>query len=129
MIAESPCRLPQTAARNVFRLRRIPYRWNLPPVFWCAGLIVGVGARWRGFDRAELAARLDCPLLVIHGALDVVSPIEDGRDIASAAPQGRIFELPDAGHLGLWTDERFAGACARELERFFERINTTTPGG
>lgn len=129
VVAEAPYRVPQTPARNVLRLRQLPHRWNLAPALWCIGLDVGAGAGWRGFDRALHAARLSCPLLAIHGSLDEVSPIQDGRDIAKAAPRGRILELPEAGHYGLWTDVRFAEPCAREMRGFLQSLMIPAPSG
>jgi pimeloyl-ACP methyl ester carboxylesterase len=129
VIAEAPYRFPWTPARNVLRLRRLPYRWNLMPALWCVGWDVGAGPNWRGFDRAGHASHLGCPLLVIHGTLDEVSPVEDGRKIATAAPLGRLLELPEAGHYGLWTDARFAGTCAEGLRAFLSQPAPAAPSG
>lgn len=126
VIAEAVYRLPSTPARNVLRVRRLPYRWNLGPALMCIGLDAGAGPKWRGFDRAVHASGLRCPLLVIHGALDEVCPVEDGRAIAAAAPRGRILEFPDAGHFGLWSDERFAKVCAAEVAEFLLAISPAT---
>jgi pimeloyl-ACP methyl ester carboxylesterase len=103
VIAEAPYRLARTPARNVLVNFGMPHRLNLPLALACIGIDARIGPRWQGFDRAALAARLRAPLLVIHGVLDDVSPVEDGRAIAAAAPEGTIVELPEAGHHGIWT--------------------------
>lgn len=50
------------------------------------------------FDRAALAARLACPLLLLHGVADSVCPIASARQIASQASDGQLVEFPNAGH-------------------------------
>ena len=127
-IAEAPYRLPLTPARNVMRLNHLPYRLNLPVAMGLVGLRLGVGAGWRrgqdgvGFDRAAHAARLGCPLLVIHGSEDEISPIEDGRAIASAAPAGEIVEVEGAGHNDLWAEEGWVEVCAGAMRGFVGRV-------
>ncbi len=62
-------------------------------------------------------ARAACPVLVIGGADDPVTPIEDQRDIAAALPREwvRFVEFPKAGH-GVWRDEpQQAMALLREF--------------
>jgi len=55
--------------------------------------------------RPGLAA-VQCPVLVMAGTRDPVTPVEDAREIAAAipAPWGRIVEFPEAGH-GAWRDD------------------------
>ncbi|MBU6258837.1 MAG: alpha/beta hydrolase [Burkholderiales bacterium] len=55
--------------------------------------------------RPGLAA-VQCPVLVLAGELDPVTPIDDARDIAAAipAPWGRLATFAHAGH-GVWRDE------------------------
>lgn len=122
VIAEAPYRLPWTPAFNVTRLAGMPYRLNGPAGFALLGLRLGVGPLWRGFDRAEHAARLRVPLLVLHGDADPVCPIDDGRAIAHAAPKGRIVELPGASHNDLWTDDRFAPRSAEAVQTFIRAL-------
>lgn len=55
-----------------------------------------VGLRFR--STREAAARLDVPLLVLHGTGDAISPIEHGRGIADAAPLGSIIEAAGGAH-------------------------------
>lgn len=116
VIAEAPYRVPATPARNVLRQIGMPFRWNLPVALACIGVEVGQGFAWRGFDRALHAARLDVPLLVIHGTNDPVCPIEDGDQIAHAA--GAEFVAIEGGaHLDLWNDQKPAQTIASWLAR------------
>lgn len=119
VIAESPYRLPATPARNVLRARALPWRLTLLPALRVIGLLTRAGRRlFSGFDRAAHAARLTCPLLVIHGTEDEVCPIEDGRTIAAAAPSGTLARIEGARHNDLWTDPAHAAACAAHVSRF-----------
>ncbi|MBL8763688.1 MAG: alpha/beta hydrolase [Phycisphaerae bacterium] len=118
VIAESPYRFPITPARNVMRARAMPQRLTLPLALTLLGLAFGRGFAWilgrcdPAFDRAGLAARLTCPLEVIHGDRDAICPLDDGRAIVAGAPVGTLRVITDAGHDDLWTDERFRQAVA-----------------
>lgn len=50
-------------------------------------------------------ARVQCPVLVMAGALDPVTPLEDAQEIAAAIPPpwGRLVVFDRAGH-GAWRD-------------------------
>ena len=122
VIAEAPYCLPWTPARNVMRLAGYPYRWNIAPVFALLGLRLGVGPWWRDFDRAAWAKRTACPLLVIHGTLDEVCPLQDGRDIAGAAPEGELIAIEGRAHNDLWADDEARAADA--VQDFAHRIAT-----
>ena len=54
-------------------------------------------------------ARVQCPVLVMAGELDPVTPLADAQDIAAAipAPWGRLVTFPNAGH-GAWRDDAVA---------------------
>jgi proline iminopeptidase len=47
-----------------------------------------------------------CPVLVLAGEQDPVTPVDDAREIAAAIPPpwARLVVLPDAGH-GTWRDQ------------------------
>ncbi|MCA9293284.1 MAG: hypothetical protein KDA20_05665 [Phycisphaerales bacterium] len=111
VIAEAPYRLPWTPARNVMRLAGYPYRWNIVPVFGLLAIRLG---GWRTFDRARWAKQVICPLLVIHGTLDEVCPLQDGRDIASAAPAGTLIAIEGRTHNDLWADDEPRAAEATQ---------------
>jgi len=125
VIAEAPYRLPWTPARNVMRLRGLPWRWNIGAVFAILGVWLGVGARWRGFDRAEHAARMKYPLLVLHGSDDSVCPVEDGREIAAAAKTGTFLRIEKGQHFGLWTEAPGAELCGAAVREFLGRLEAS----
>jgi len=64
--------------------------------------------------------RLACPLLVVHGADDRLSPVEQGRVIAEAAPHGELLVVEGAGHLDV---HRVGG------ERHDEAVRRLLAGG
>ena len=51
-------------------------------------------------------ARVQCPVLVMAGEQDPVTPLADAQEIAAAipAPWGRLATFAHAGH-GAWRDE------------------------
>jgi proline iminopeptidase len=62
-------------------------------------------------------AAVQCPVLVMAGEQDPVTPLEDAQDIAAAipAPWGRLATFANAGH-GAWRDEPDAAmAVLREF--------------
>jgi uncharacterized protein len=124
VIAEAPYRLRETPARNVLAARGLPHRATLKPALWLAAPRLAASGAYRGFDRALHAARVSCPVLVLHGSEDRVSPVDDGRAIAAAAPHGGIAEILGAGHNDLWTDPRFAQQSAVAVHEF---IRSTVP--
>lgn len=56
------------------------------------------GVRPRSLD-VNCLAGLSCPLLVIHGRADEVSPVEDGRQVAKLAAAAELLELPNSSHV------------------------------
>jgi proline iminopeptidase len=54
-------------------------------------------------------AHVQCPVLVMAGELDPVTPLADAQDIAAAipAPWSRLVTFPKAGH-GAWRDDPVA---------------------
>jgi uncharacterized protein len=95
VIAEGPYRLWDEPLHNVFRRHRYP-RWPIIPL---AGLWLRLTAEgFKHFDRAQHAAQLGCPLLVLHGSQDRLCPITSARMIAEAAPSGEFIEIEGGGH-------------------------------
>lgn len=119
VIAEGVYRLARTPAFNVMRLSALPYRLNGPLAFALLGLS---RSGWRGFDRAEHAARLACPLLVLHGEADEVSPPEDARAVAAAARRVTLAMIPAGTHNELWTDESTRPACVAAVAEFLGMV-------
>ena len=54
------------------------------------------------FDSELLAARIDRPVLVLHGSLDEIVPVELGRSLSTRFPHARFVEVTGAGHNDLW---------------------------
>ncbi len=48
--------------------------------------------------RLERLSRVKAPTLVIHGAGDVLVPVENGRKVAAAVPGARLLEFEGMGH-------------------------------
>ncbi len=63
-----------------------------------AGYRAQVGAV-KTHDTLELLAQVHVPVLVCHGALDMVVPVEHGRQVASRLPRAQYLEYAGAGHL------------------------------
>ena len=77
--------------------------------------------------KAAFAARLPCPLLVLHGTLDEICPHDDGQQIAAAAaPRSLFISISGAGHNDLWTDEPYRTQCARAVADFLVAIRDPT---
>lgn len=137
IIAEAPYRIPPTPARNVLRIRALPYITTLPAAMAILGLWSGHGLSWLGpamrqsrdgsprFDRATLATRLPptIPLLVVHGDADPVCPVEDGREIAAAAANGRFVHIRNGGHNNLWTDAALARQTTTCISDFLDELS------
>jgi len=70
----------------------------------------------------DSAAGLRCPLLVMHGGADDISPLRDGERIADAAPHGRINRVDGAGHRDVHLFDETAHAA--EIARFVGEVNT-----
>lgn len=104
IICESPYCMAITPARNVIRLKGVPYRINLKPAMMILGMILRIGTKWTGFDRHELVKTVDVPILIVHGQADPVSPIEDAQAIAHAASNATLAVIDEGGHNNLWTD-------------------------
>jgi len=123
IIAESVYRLPITPAANVLDARALPWRVNLRLALAVFGVALGVGPRWRGFDRATHAARLAgrTPILLLHGSADIVSPIADAKDIATAAG-ARLATITGAGHNDLWTDANFSAHATTSVRDFLSPL-------
>jgi len=114
VIAEAPYRLPKTPARNVLRASSLPHGVSLAGAMWLCGL----GGR-RRFDRGADAAGVECPLLVIHGECDEISPVEDGRQIARNAPRGSFACVIGGDHNRLWTDPEMLEQARDAAGAFF----------
>ncbi len=50
-------------------------------------------------DSMSILSAFDFPLVLIHGDSDQLIPIERAKDIVSAKPSAKLFELKGAGHM------------------------------
>ena len=53
-------------------------------------------------DSRPLLRRLQCPVLVVCGDADALTPPECSREVAAAVPQAELHVLPACGHLLTW---------------------------
>lgn len=132
VIAEAPYGMPQTPAQNYLRAIGHPHNWNIRAVYALMGWRLGAGADWskahdgKGFDRVAWAGRLRCPLLVVHGDQDVISPPEDGRAIAARAERGSLAMIEGAGHNNLWLRPEYASRCASAVGEFVRGLRPSS---
>lgn len=117
VIAEAPYSSPDTPARNVMRLARLPYRLNLP---------LAMAVLRPRFDRTARAADLRVPLLVIHGDSDLVCPVEDARAIAAAA-NATLVVVPGGGHVDLFTNDALRPQTEAAITAFLASLPASMP--
>mgnify|MGYP001795452682 CR=1 FL=1 len=124
VIAEAPYDLAPTPARNVVRLSGLPWRINIPITYFILAKRLGEGLAPERFSRRAHASKLpeNAPLLVLHGDRDAISPPEDGRAIAEAAPNATVAMIEGAGHNNLWTDPRHEPASREAVEAFLRSL-------
>jgi proline iminopeptidase len=86
-------------------------------VFNTSILFASAGGEQQTMNLLPGLAKVQCPVLVLAGTEDPVTPLEDAQDIAAAipAPWGRLVTIPDAGH-GTWRDQ--PEAAMRVLREF-----------
>lgn len=82
---------------------------------------------WRGF-RSSCAGqlrRIQIPVLLVHGSLDPLIPVECARKAHQALPNSRLLELPGCGHWPPREDpERFHAVLGEFLQEFIEPAGT-----
>ncbi|KAA0214415.1 MAG: alpha/beta hydrolase [Leptolyngbya sp. PLA3] len=115
IVAEAPYRFQDASARNVLRGASLPSGRTLD----LALLVLGMKGRWKArSDRAALASRIACPVLVLHGTEDEVCPIDDARAIARAAMRATLVEIDGGDHNHLWTEPTWARQCSDAVRAF-----------
>jgi pimeloyl-ACP methyl ester carboxylesterase len=90
-----------------------------------AGLVLfGFPLAGRGPERTAHFPRIRCPVLVLNGEADELSPIEDLRALVPGLPRGRLVVYPRANHrLDGWLEQ-----ALDEAARFVRSLHTP-PGG
>ncbi len=107
VVALAPYERLRTPLGARLALRGLPRQALVPPALTAMGL-VGVKER----STRESAARLEAPLVVLAGEADPVTPLEEARAIATAAPLSRFASIAHARHddfASLGRDELVAG--------------------
>lgn len=66
-------------------------------------------------DARDRLARLSAPTLVLHGALDQLSPVANGEELARLIPGAELLVLPDVGHAVNLEAQRAVNAALRKL--------------
>jgi len=121
VIADGPYRRWRDPVAGTLRCKGLPAE----PLMSLAQLIllVRIGRRLL-FDRADDAAAMRCPLLVLHGRDDPICPLAGAAAIAEAAADGELVTIDDGTHLDLERvdPERYRDAVVA----FFQRLE---PGG
>lgn len=71
-----------------------------PPPLAISATGAAVAARLRrdGYDWRETLARLDAPVLLIHGAQDCV-PVTEADALAAVIPHAHVMRVPQCGHM------------------------------
>src|SRR5256885_7851491 len=63
-----------------------------------AGFVRQLQAIMGASGRLARLASVRVPTLVIHGASDILVPVQNGRNVAAAIPGARLFEIEGMGH-------------------------------
>ncbi len=75
-------------------------------------------------DSTPLLSQIRCPVLVLVGEHDAISPPAEMRVMAEAIPAGQLVEIPEAGHLCPMEQPEAAGAV---LKRFLAALTEPRP--
>jgi len=113
---------PQTRARQITNAARRLSPGSTGPFSRIVALAAGNAPLCLGWPNAAPAPAVpgplpDVPVLVLEGAADLRTPIEDARAVAAAFPRAQVVSVPFTGHSVSSTD---LSTCAKDvLERFF----------
>ena len=72
-----------------------------------------------GWDADGALARVDCPILVIAGGVDLVTKREASEHIVRTSPGATLRSVPDANHMGFLEQ---AGVYSAEILAFVEAL-------
>ena len=74
---------------------------------------------WDYFNNLGKVARLQCPLLVIHGTADTTVPFRHGEKLFAKAPSGsQLWRVEGADHINIW--DSLGDSLWPRLKRFAE---------
>jgi 3-oxoadipate enol-lactonase len=81
----------------------------------------GIAAAARGMaqrtDMTPILGKIQCPTLVMVGAEDTISPVEEMRSMAEAIPDAQFVEIAGAAHLSPMEKPTKANAAIRKFLR------------
>ena len=106
------------------RLKLKRHRVPAFPFIHLTGLFFSFAGLIRNFDRAQFARQFPNPTLVLHGTDDRVCPIDEGKQLAEAAPNSTFVPIEAGQHNRLHEHEPEQYAAA--LEGFFKTITEHT---
>ena len=78
---------------TLFLNRLIDDAFHVHPLIWH-----GVAKMLHSVDFRPELAKIQQPVLVLHGELDAILKKEDSLALAKGLPQGKFLELPSRGH-------------------------------
>jgi 3-oxoadipate enol-lactonase len=85
------------------------------------GIVAALGAMAERPDSFSTLAALTCPVLIVAGDEDALTPLEGARQMQRAAPHSRLEVIPRSGHMSpVENPERFLEV----LRRFLEEIRS-----
>ncbi len=99
-----------------------------------AGLVMRLMGVRLGYDRVADAAKLHCPLLVLHGEQDAICLPAGAKAVAAAAPRSTLVTFPGAAHENMAevdeatyraAVEQFVNALAEPVQSTENRQETT----
>jgi pimeloyl-ACP methyl ester carboxylesterase len=67
-----------------------------------------------GHDTSDRLPRIELPTLVVHGSVDRVLGVANGRQIASLIPDSRLEIFEDVGHMFWWERPERSAELVRE---------------
>ncbi len=87
---------PAFRAEHPERVRELvrPFQRHRPPMWTTQFQTLAASC----FARRDDLARVRAPTLVVHGELDAMSPVANGRALAAEIPGAELYVVPGAGH-------------------------------
>jgi len=99
--AFAPGTAPEVLARYQATCQEVP-----------AGSVLADWQACDAFDRRAALAAVTCPVLVLHGSDDLLTPPKHQGSLAGTLPQARRVEVEGAGHMLPWERPERVGAEA-----------------
>jgi pimeloyl-ACP methyl ester carboxylesterase len=136
VLCEAPYALPGTPARRVMRAQGL-HAGALGGLGLVGAALTLIGGRaWQSpggpFDRTRWTTRVRCPLMIVHGTDDPVSPLADGRAIATAADRAGVrtllLELEGGRHNDLWITPALRARLTVQVRAWLEGLAATAAG-